>query len=74
MCRRGPAIHFAGRKHVNIKLNYIMNLGRDGGINLYKVDTGDMIADYLTKPVLTKDFGAQLYKPKYFQIGLVYYA
>lgn len=56
----GPAKHFARRKNIDIKCNYVMDMIKEGEMKLYEVDMADMITYYLTNPLPLKEFGAQL--------------
>lgn len=51
-----PAKHFARRKHVDIELNYIMEQVHKREVNLMKVASADMLADFLTKPMAQDQF------------------
>lgn len=52
---RGPAKHFARRKHIDIKHNYIMDMIQRGEVVLAKVECKHMLADFLTRPLESKD-------------------
>lgn len=67
----GHAKHFGRRKHIDINFNYVMDLIEEGEIELYKLDTGDMIADYLTKPPAPKDLGSATTCAKMLSVRLI---
>lgn len=56
----GPAKHFARCTHIDIKFNYVMELVVNGSVKLSKVDTVDMIADYLTEALTQRALPLQL--------------
>lgn len=68
LLERGPKKHFSRRKAIDIELNHVMDLIKEDEIKLYKVDTVNMMEDYLTYLSHPRNSAAQLYVPKHFQI------
>lgn len=47
----GNEKHFAKRKHIYLKMNYAIDLGERKMTKLEQVESSEMVADYLTKPL-----------------------
>lgn len=55
-----PARHVAKRKHIDITRNYVMELIVSTKVKTNKMGTSEMIADYLTKPLIPKEFAERI--------------
>lgn len=52
----GPAKHFTRRKHIDVKPNKVVKCMHERDIELGKVDTKDISANFLANALQTKEF------------------